>query len=1703
MSVFPDDLDSDLEIARIENNVSEIGGDVLNSLRDAVFAIQRVLGINAQGNKPSLTSRINVSLDADGNIKPSSLEGIGLATLPITNSHVGDNAAVQESKLDLDFGTQYLKNLISSARTDLDAITASVSSQGSGLNLHILGLGNYHDGYHIKINSGTQIGVAGMASITVGDAINELSTRLFSGSTTTEPHIDLNVPSTTKHAASGISVDSSDFVSIDQSISTVQGAIDALDSGSNLLIEKHVDELHANGIIKNVRSYEFFNSDRRLIGPVSGVTYASGGSVVTLTGETSLSSYKISVGDVLVIHTMSGVLDVGAFQVRAIGPLAESDTLGDLPSLLANQVAVFHIFSETKASGDGVSASIYKPGQVSSEYAPLACGIRPNETMVDTISVVRPDAARVVSVGFNGAILAADGYDVKIKVGLGNSTFRELIITDLNYDRIGTNKSNPVNSEHVAERINAFVSDPNSENHFPITAAGVGNELVIAHDLVGPEYTIEIMEGFNGNYPLGLDAYGADVAGNVVVGNLNCLYNINGTGIRSIATKFTGTASINSATGTFSVYNSDGQLINPLNYGIGPGSVIHILDHQTTETNGSYTVLTATTTSISVFLAEQIDAPTSPTTFTVEAYESHVSLNSISGTETDNGTVQIFVDEDGRTQVHQRISYGTSFGSAFEIVSISNTFPEGTFSILIDSVGSLLSFNLLDDSFAGDTVSVDETFTGGFKLYHPNGLDYITIHIEDGSVVVGTETLIVSSAANDDYSLLLCTANFNGDIEITNLVDGRLFGNIGADQVRDDFIEVFSQLPISDLRSDGVVRGFDLVALTYADVVTGMQALPLRGGVAYVDGVRVSVETQKVIVNSFNDDETLINGDRIVAINNFGSIEVLQDSIGEMLTDGYYASSSLGKLLPLYKVSVVNGEISTVIDIRRFINDLDSKLDLVVDETNNVVGNFRSLEGALLFAESYPNREHLTVRILNSVHPTRKIVVPNGVSLVGGLPFGGGRHKIINQNNLNAAFIELVGNNFLKNIEISSSTAGLQGPLVKVSGSNVEIDNCLIQFNDIISSNSGDIGIEITAESDIVIRDTKINNVYIGISGTTGTDNLLIKNNSILGVSGVGLSYAVYVGSSSREIDNLNIIGNTIGLDNTDNTDLRGIFIDIGESIGKATISGNKIVGELNVLSTNNVSNGIRIINTLATGNVLSQAIIHENYIENVKLLDSSVFGIYIEDVSRVSVSNNTLVNVATFGAPYSDTGFIWIDDSVGIVDVHNNLLNIGEALRGIYVKGTSTITSILGNTLSQIGDANNATNLALPYSAYILGNSARASVVSNTFIGPGDYGIWWKGERSKISGNHFSTPDSATNYAFKIGIKAQASYLDISDNMLVGFTDTDSMGIVNVSTANEGVRISNNTIDGDEMANLIKLSGDYHVISGNRLKNSTQSSVGGTTQFIEFSSDADSISVVGNTFEGKGTSFIYSTYAITNASILNNTMYDAGAAMLTGAPITLSSASVADCFISGNKLPDISHCGAENTIGASPSQFDYNTNTIGFNKGLLDSISLHASAGVTGYDSTVSGDGKPFWTIVDGGTYWQLNNTDKNNCYLYFPINCLPNGSVIKSAQIQGRFTTQAAAASITARIFKRSVNLIDTSSPVQPVSDPITISINGEFVNTTSTGTIDEISGGEISEVINYSESAYYVQIYYLCSNTSSASGIQIRGITVNFRH
>lgn len=272
MSVFPYFIDSDNDIIRIDDQLSELGTQAINQLRDAVFAIEGALGINIAGSMDTLADRLNVSLNSNGTIKASALTSIGLATLPIINAQVGDNAGIAEYKLSLDYTTSDLHTLILANKSLLDAVNAFLNTTASDLTAHISGSRLLSDGLtsakhvlsHIDLNAvpsdsrdpfyiwaGLKDKTGTLRSAThAGEALSQINDDLTSHENATED----------AHVASAISVDTSDFIEIPPTADTVQKVIDYLNDAEELNIGQHRAVQHAPGIPPIARIQSILNT---------------------------------------------------------------------------------------------------------------------------------------------------------------------------------------------------------------------------------------------------------------------------------------------------------------------------------------------------------------------------------------------------------------------------------------------------------------------------------------------------------------------------------------------------------------------------------------------------------------------------------------------------------------------------------------------------------------------------------------------------------------------------------------------------------------------------------------------------------------------------------------------------------------------------------------------------------------------------------------------------------------------------------------------------------------------------------------------------------------------------------------------------------------------------------------------------------------------------------------------------------------------------------------------------------------------------------------------------------------------------------------------------------------------------------------------------------------------------------------------------
>src|ERR1700722_7201826 len=127
MSNFPNAFDDDVSLPVINDNLTELGGEAINALRDAVVNIEMNIGLGAAGTTTSIAARIGLLINPDGSPNSSTITSLGLVTLPIYNFQIANNAGIQESKLQLNYPTLDLFNYIRDLSRDVNTALGWIS----------------------------------------------------------------------------------------------------------------------------------------------------------------------------------------------------------------------------------------------------------------------------------------------------------------------------------------------------------------------------------------------------------------------------------------------------------------------------------------------------------------------------------------------------------------------------------------------------------------------------------------------------------------------------------------------------------------------------------------------------------------------------------------------------------------------------------------------------------------------------------------------------------------------------------------------------------------------------------------------------------------------------------------------------------------------------------------------------------------------------------------------------------------------------------------------------------------------------------------------------------------------------------------------------------------------------------------------------------------------------------------------------------------------------------------------------------------------------------------------------------------------------------------------------------------------------------------------------------------------------------------
>lgn len=271
MTNFPNNFDDDTTLPFVNDNITETGGEAINALRDAVYAIQQYLGLGGDGTTGSMSARFGVSIFPDGTIKPSAITGLGLVTLPITENQIASNASIPESKLRLDHRTQDLFNYIRDLSGDINQTIGWISTTGIRLSPHLMGAIYRHtmDQVDVTVDTNTYPFLGNkfrqlrdnLQSYNLVKDINAelLAHQWADGSSFVSPTAVITnngsqYPATYAHVSSGIFLNTDRFSTIPQTAQDVQAFAEFVDSSSIFLLGSRIQNLYSNGISRVSRS---------------------------------------------------------------------------------------------------------------------------------------------------------------------------------------------------------------------------------------------------------------------------------------------------------------------------------------------------------------------------------------------------------------------------------------------------------------------------------------------------------------------------------------------------------------------------------------------------------------------------------------------------------------------------------------------------------------------------------------------------------------------------------------------------------------------------------------------------------------------------------------------------------------------------------------------------------------------------------------------------------------------------------------------------------------------------------------------------------------------------------------------------------------------------------------------------------------------------------------------------------------------------------------------------------------------------------------------------------------------------------------------------------------------------------------------------------------------------------------------------------
>ena len=978
-SKYPDKLDTSVEIPVVRDNITEIGSDVLNSLRSAIFNIEKALGINPQGAiGNTVAARLSNSLDENGNILKEALDRSNVLSGPVTDADVSKVAAINESKLRLNFPTDLLQDQISILNNKLATFIITLEDLNAILSAHIHSDAiNRHYAQAIttieaEVNA-SEVATMSLEEGTLQDILEEIynSHINYAGA-------DISAENNS-HSASQIYYDNeetSDFISSE----SVQGAIDDLSAADSAAWMNSNLNFNSNGIIRTGSSYDAFeNFD---IG--SELVEAS---EITYTGPYGTSTLRISFPDDPTPTSIPKMFDI----LTIIDAPDEADNdnyvISNVGLTAEDNLSYVTVFGGPKhALTEGTTAKITKSAFNNYNENGLNCSVRPRYLHSNTpdIQVALPNAATVISSGIKPTSLVADSVDT-IGIEIDGGSAIDIPVFDEDFDMQSVDMVvNMINQYAVANKLNIFAYKIRSLRCFELAITHIlpnfeGDLKNRTLKLVAPSEN-DATEALGLSYLLDREVEGTE-------GNA---FHINGRLLEdfgNIKTYTSDTIFINTGTMTM-----DSIGVDFIEDGIRIGDLCVIEGSSESGDDGTHRVLEVDTDlltldSVGARLLGEISEDAVVYIIRCTAPIGEMEFESVG-----DGMIMfdVFVDHNKDVFYKKRMDIVGHLvsGDFVGIVSdVSSWFlksdDEYTLTVGTDGMAALAA-----DGVSGESIFVGTT--GAYKVPSSDGMAYVVLDVvATGNPDSSIMTTLTGSDPVPSSVLHLCRGIYSTKFGfvlgpelsytgggVPRVIDKRATGTVDDTIISESFLERYIQGPRNDLRSSGVIRAANIDSVT--DNVTDQTCeITINPGIVIVNGVRFEYLGVAGLVYKYNDDIPRF----YVALDGNGCI-VIGDEVDPEEGSDYVSPFIDRDVAYLAYVTIDTGEDPDTIitDLRLFVDHIDHKLlgDITV-ATDQRFGHFTDIQSAVnyarVFSKMFPDMGTPNVFIKEGVHNVSETIL--------------------------------------------------------------------------------------------------------------------------------------------------------------------------------------------------------------------------------------------------------------------------------------------------------------------------------------------------------------------------------------------------------------------------------------------------------------------------------------------------------------------------------------------------------------------------------------------------------------------------------------------------------------------------------------------------------------------------------------------------------